>query len=182
MGAAPKPEGEAARLSALRSYDILDTLPEVEFDDIVQLASDICGVPIALVSLVDGERQWFKAKTGLAAQETHRDLAFCAHAILDPNKMLIVEDATKDERFAANPLVTGAPDIRFYAGQPLLTPDGDALGTLCVIDTEPRKLDANQIAALETLSSHVVLLLEKRKAEAELLLERERLKLSLIHI
>ena len=178
MGAAPKPEGEAARLSALRSYNILDTIPEVEFDSIVQLASSICKVPIALVSLVDEERQWFKARTGLQAEETHRDLAFCAHAVLDPTETLIVEDATKDERFSDNPLVTSEPDIRFYAGQPLIAPSGEALGTLCAIDTKPRKLNADQISALKTLSLHVVHLLEKKKAEAELLLERERLKLA----
>lgn len=178
MGAAPIPEGEATRLSALNSYNILDTLPEAEFDEIVKLASSICDVPIALISLVDGERQWFKARIGLDAPETHRNLAFCAHAILDPNETLIVEDATKEDRFSNNPLVTGETDIRFYAGQPLLTPEGEALGTLCVFDTNPRSLAPEQLAALQTLSRHVVHLLKKRKVEAELRLERERLKLA----
>ena len=178
MPAASPPRNEIERLKALRSYNILDTLPETEFDNIVKLASSICNTPIALVSLVDENRQWFKAKTGLEANETHRDLAFCAHAILNPNEPLIVEDATQDKRFSDNDLVTGQPEIRFYAGYPLNSPSGHSLGTLCAIDTQPRKISEEQKNTLKTLASHVVHLLELKKSRDDLLLERERLSLA----
>ena len=127
------PNNEQARLDALREYGILDTPPEQAYDDIAYLASLIADTPIAVVSLVDDDRQWFKAKVGIEASQTSRDIAFCSHAILEPGQLFIVPDATEDERFATNPLVTTDPKIRFYAGAPLVAPGGEALGALCVI-------------------------------------------------
>ncbi len=180
MISAPLPPDEERRLAALQRYSILDTLPEPAYDDIVQIAAQICATPIALVSLVDAGRQWFKARFGLDATQTPRDVAFCAHAILDRG-LFIVPDAHADERFADNPLVTGAPDVRFYAGTPLVSPDGFALGTLCVIDREARGLSESQRLALEALGRQVVCHLEARlqfrQREAlvqELLESRER--------
>jgi len=156
-------DGESFRLGALRELGVMDSLPEQVFDDIVRLASLICGTPISFVSLVDGERQWFKARVGLAALETPRDLAFCAHAIVSPDPVFVVPDATQDPRFAGNPLVTGDPHIRFYAGVPIVMPGGQALGTVCVIDTVPRTLDALQLQALQALSRQTTALLELRQ-------------------
>ncbi len=164
---APLPENEAARLESLHRYAILDTLPEQEFDDLSRLAALICGTPIALVSLVDENRQWFKAKVGIEESETPRDIAFCAHAIHMSNVM-VVPDALADERFRSNPLVTGNPNVRFYAGAPLLTPEGYALGTLCVVDRVPRELSADQLEALKALSRLVVNELELRRSVADL--------------
>mgnify|MGYP000128392160 CR=1 FL=1 len=160
---APLPTDEAERIKALQEFQVLDSMPEQAFDDIVFLASHICQTPIALVSLVDTDRQWFKARVGLGAPQTSRDLAFCAHAILEPDRVLQVQDATKDERFNTNPLVTGAPDIRFYAGTPLVTPDGRAIGTLCAIDRKPRELTCEQLRALRALSREVMVQLELRR-------------------
>lgn len=165
---APLPKNEALRISTLHRYDILDTLAEQAYDDIVLLASHICETPIALISLVDSDRQWFKARLGIEATETPRDLSFCAHAILHPEQPLIVPDALEDSRFSDNLLVTEAPNIRFYAGAPLLSPTGEALGSVCVIDRKPRELNERQIRALQALSRQVTALLEMRRLVADL--------------
>ena len=157
---------KTAGLAALQSYDVLDTLPEKDFNDIVRLAAHICGAPIALISLVDEDRQWFKAKVGLEAEQTSRAASFCAHAI-NRQGILTVPDAAQDDRFADNPLVTGSPHIRFYAGAPLLTPDGHALGTLCVIDHHARELTCEQQDALAVLSRHVMAQLELRRRTSD---------------
>ena len=159
---APLPDNEAQRLEALYGYKILDTTSEQAFDNITRLAAQICGTPISLVSLVEAERQWFKSKVGLEATDTSRDISFCAHAILQPD-ILIVSDTLADKRFATNPLVTSAPQIRFYAGVPLLSSEGYALGTLCVIDYVPRKLSQEQVEGLRVLSRQVSAQLELRR-------------------
>ena len=135
-----RPTDEALRLQTLRQYDSLDTLPERALDDLTALAAHVCEAPIALITLVDEQRQWFKSKIGLSACETPRNISFCGHAILQP-EVFVVPDAAKDERFADNPMVTGEPGIRFYGAMPLMTPEGHAIGTLCVIDSVPRQLN-----------------------------------------
>ena len=170
----PFPTDEAGRLAVLRRYAVLDTMPEQALDDLAELASYICEVPIALISLVDEERQWFKARVGLELPETPREFSFCEHALWQ-TELLIVPDATLDARFASNPLVTGEPGIRFYAGAPLVTPEGAVLGTLCVIDRVTRTLTPNQQKSLTMLARQVVARLELRlqtleSAESERLL------------
>jgi PAS domain S-box-containing protein len=163
---APIPENELARLEALQRYAILDTFPEQEFDDLSRLAAMICGTPIALVSLVDADRQWFKAKVGIDDSETPRDIAFCGHAILQRDVM-VVPDTLADERFRANPLVTDRPKVRFYAGAPLITQEGHALGTLCVLDHVPRDLTPDQKQALKALGRLVVAQIELRRSVSD---------------
>jgi two-component sensor histidine kinase len=157
---------EQQRLEALRRYGILDTPAEPEFDEVTRTIAQICNTPTALVSLIDDQRQWFKSRHGFDLQQTERRHAFCDHAIKS-NELFEVPDATKDPRFANNPLVTGGPNIRFYAGAPLVTPDGHALGTLCVTDTRPRQLDGPQRSCLQALSKQVMAQLELRRALAE---------------
>lgn len=166
MQIAPLPPDETARLCALQCYAILDTAPEATFDKLTRLAAQLCGTPIALVSLIDAHRQWFKSKVGIEVTETPRDVAFCAHAILQP-EMLIVPDTLTDARFARNPLVTADPGIRFYAGTPLMTAAGQALGTLCVIDRTPRTLTPQQMEILQVLGQQVVTQLELRRSLME---------------
>ena len=175
MTAAPLPEREAQRLRALREFEILDTLPEQAYDDITRIASQICDTPVALVSLVDEERQWFKSRRGIEVTETARDVAFCAHAILEPDRLLVVEDALRDPRFTNSPLVAGEDGVRFYAGAPLVTGDGHALGTLCVIDRQPRALTDSQLDSLQALSRQIVAQLELRRAVKTLERSRDEL-------
>jgi PAS domain S-box-containing protein len=164
---APLPPDEAQRLETLRDYHILDTPPEEAFDDIVRLAAYWNGTTIATISLVDSQRVWFKARIGLEATEASRDLAFCSHAILCPGQPLVIPDATQDPRFADNPLVTGAPRIRFYTGVPLVTSEGYALGALCLMDSKPRNLQGEQLEMLCALARQVTRLLELHRLVAE---------------
>ncbi|HVG31369.1 MAG TPA: ATP-binding protein [Pyrinomonadaceae bacterium] len=172
----PVPADEAARLDALRRCEVLDTAPEAAFDDIARLAAHICATPFALVSLVDENRQWFKARVGIDVSQTPRDESFCAHAILEHPSVFVVPDALADKRFARNPLVLGGPGIRFYAGVPLVTSGGHALGTLCVIDTVPRTLDAEQEKALTVLAHHAASQLELRLKSRSLVEANESLR------
>lgn len=162
MISAPLPANEVERLRMLRLYRVLDTSSERAFDQLTKLASSLCEVPISLISLIDEQRQWFKSRVGVTATETSRDIAFCAHAILQDDAF-VVEDATQDNRFADNPMVTGQPNIRFYAGAPLVVASGTALGTLCVIDRTPRKMSASQLEALSVLRDAIVTQLELRR-------------------
>ncbi|MHB0962520.1 MAG: GAF domain-containing protein [Gemmatimonadaceae bacterium] len=164
----PLPPNEAARLEALRRYDILDSAPETAFDDLASLASFVTGSPIAMFTLVDAERQWFKSRVGLADQETERDVAFCGYTILQ-DEVLVVPDATKDARFADNRLVINEPGIRFYAGAPVRSREGLNIGSVCVIDRQPRRaLLDHQRLALEAISRQASALLELRHTAAEL--------------
>lgn len=173
----PLMPNEAQRLNALNSYHVLDTAKEKDFDDLTTLASVICQTPIALVSLVDKERQWFKSHKGLPVAETPKEFSFCAHAIASPEPIMIIDDATKDPRFDNNPLVTGDPHIVFYAGVPLINKEGFELGSLCVIDTETRQLSAAQIAALKIVAGQVMEKLELRRKVDELEEAEQRFRL-----
>ena len=165
---APLPADEAARLAVLHSFAVLDTPREARFDELARLAAEATGMPLAFVSLVDEQRQWFKAAHGADLESTPREVAFCAHALLKPDELLVVDDATADPRFRDNPFVTGAPGLRAYAGAPLVGSDGQPLGTLCVLDVRPRRLGDQQLAALEILSRQVVAQLERTRAERRL--------------
>lgn len=162
------PENEIERLEVLKQYEILDTFSEREYDDITFLASQICGTPISLISLLDEKRQWFKSHHGIEASETSKEIAFCAHAINEPNDIMIVADSRMDHRFHDNPLVTSNPHVVFYAGVPLVTPNGFPLGTLCVIDNEPRNLTDLQIEMLKILARQLMSLMELRISLIEL--------------
>lgn len=181
MKIASKPANERERLNALNEYHILDTPAERDFDEIAKLASIICETSISTVTLIDEARQWFKAKVGMDTPETSRDIAFCSH-VINQDSVMIVPDASKDDRFHDNPLVTGNPDIRFYAGMPLVTPDGYNIGTLCVIDTKPKNLLPHQLFALQVLSKQVIKQMELRKKifELERLNDTHRKLLSVI--
>jgi GAF domain-containing protein len=171
MGTPMMSTNDAARVDALQKYAILDSEPEQAFDDLTLLASYVCKTPIALISLVDEDRQWFKAKVGISATETSRDIAFCSTAI-QQTEVFVVPDTLQDERFRTNPLVVSEPNIRFYAGAPLINEDGYALGTLCVIDRQPRALVADQETALKALSRLVLMQMDFRR---NLLLLKEAL-------
>jgi GAF domain-containing protein len=165
MPAADLPPDEEARLEALRDLELLDTEPEAEFDELVRRAAEATGAPIAVITLVDEARQWFKARVNLELESTDRDLSFCAHAILAPDDITVVPDTRKDERFADNLLVTEDPTIRFYAGAPIFTPDGQPVGTLCVIDAVPRGLSDEQAQALRDLAAEVSQQIERRRLQ-----------------
>ena len=173
------PANEQERLQALYEFDILDTLPEKDFDYLTTIASQICDTPISLITLIDSSRQWFKSAHGLGIKETNRQFSFCAHAINTPHKIMVVPDARFDERFADNPFVTDDPRVVFYAGVPLIADRGYALGTLCIIDSKPRTLDDKQYEALRALSNQVVKLLELRKRNKELSEVKEALERSM---
>jgi len=163
------PVNEAERLSELKEYSLLDTLPEEDYEIITRLASQICDTPIALITLLDKDRQWFKSSQGLGeVTETPRDYSFCAHAINNPQEIMVVPDSRKDDRFFDNPFVTNPPSVIFYAGVPLVTSNGNALGTLCVIDHEPKVLTNEQLTALKALSNSVIRFFELRRSKLEL--------------
>lgn len=159
---------EDARIKALESYSILDSLPEADYDNLTMIASQICGTPIAFIGFIDKDRQWFKSTMGLNMSELSRDYSFCAHAINDPNTVLVINDARNDVRFYDNPAVTGQPNVIFYAGVPLLNEDGIPLGTICVMDTKPKMLTASQIQSLKALSEQTMKLLELRSNKLQL--------------
>ena len=161
---------ERQRQRDLDTYRIVDSLPEAAYDDIVRIAARVCDAPVATMSLIDRDRQWFKSRIGIESMETARDVAFCDHAVREPQLLLEVPDATRDPRFRDNPDVTGGLGIRFYAGMPLVTPNGTAVGTVCVIDRRPRELDAGQREALAALARITMNLLESRRQ----LLDAER--------
>ncbi len=174
-------QNEKQRLKVLWQYDLLDSVPEEVFDDLTELAARICEAPVAMITLVDEKRQWFKSKVGVTINETSRDISFCSRAI-EQSELFIVPDAAADARFAQNPLVTSDPKIRFYAGAPLISPDGYALGTLCVIDKVPRELRPEQKQALRVLARHVMTQLELRRHAGALTRankERDRIKTDL---
>jgi diguanylate cyclase (GGDEF)-like protein len=164
MPIAALPARETERLAALHSYEVLDTACEAAFDNIAHLAAELTDCPISLVSLIDADRQWFKARVGLETKETPREHAFCAHAILNPGKLMVVPDSLQDPRFVDNPLVEAGPKIRFYAGMPLVNPEGAVLGTLCIIDRKPRQITEAERITLGRLAHAVTTTLELRRA------------------
>jgi signal transduction histidine kinase len=176
MKTAPKPVNEIERLAALLEYNLLDTMSEADYDDITNIAAEICNMPTSLISIIDKERQWFKSKVGMEPQETSRDVAFCAHAILNPEEMLIVKDPANDDRFHDNPLVTGAPHIGFYAGVPLVNNRGNALGTLCVMDNKPNDLTEEQKQTLKALARQIVTYFEMRKLNRQLTIQKTEME------
>jgi GAF domain-containing protein len=163
---------ESQRLTTLKSYGLLDTAPEYDLDQVVWLAAHLADCPMATISLVDEKRQWFKARLGLAEQETPREVAFCAHA-LEGEQQLIVKNALRDKRFARNPLVLGAPYIRFYLGTPLVSPRGDIIGTLCVMDTRPRRPEQDLCHGLQVLARQVMQLFELRRLSRQMAVSRQ---------
>ncbi|RZL65003.1 MAG: GAF domain-containing protein [Variovorax sp.] len=163
---ARQPATEADRLAELKRLAILDSSEEQAFDDITRMAASLCGTPIALITLLDDKRQWFKSRVGLQATETPREVSFCTHAIQTPDVPFVVRDALEDPRFVANPLVTGDPNIRFYAGAPLVTRSGNALGTICVIDRTPRDVTPEQLEQLQFMAQQVIALLESREVQS----------------
>ncbi len=158
---------ELNRLDSLQKYNILDSLTEEEYDDITFLAAHICNTPVSLISFVDKERQWFKSNYGVDAKETEKEHSFCLHALQKPDELMVVNDSREDDRFKNNPLVTGYPNVIFYAGFPLVNRDGYGLGSVCVIDNKPRELSAEQLKALKILSRQVMRMLEERRDTVE---------------
>lgn len=176
MKLAPIPENEKERLAALYEYSLLDTLPESDYDNITRIASEICQVPISLITLLDHDRQFFKSRVGLHAPQTPRDVSFCGHAIMTPNEIFIVRDSSKDERFHDNPLFTGDPHVGFYAGVPLVNENGFPFGTLCVIDNKPNDLTQEQKETLQALAKQTVTQFELRKLNLKLQKQRAELQ------
>ena len=164
MIAPATPHNEKERLESLNSYEILDSLDEKEYDHLTQIASQICDSPIALISLIDTDRQWFKSKVGIGVSETPRSISFCAHAIQNPNEVMVIKDSREDERFHDNPMVSEPANVIFYAGAPLNSPEGFALGTLCVVDHKPKELTIKQLKSLRALAAQIVSLFELRKS------------------
>jgi len=176
MISAEIPHNEAERIAALQQYNILDSLPEDEYDAITKIASAICNTPISLISLVDKDRQWFKSHFGTNSTETPREVAFCAHGILNPKEMFIVPDSRIDNRFYDNPLATGTAPVVFYAGVPLVSPQGQAVGMLCVVDEKPHEITDSQKETLKALATQVISLFELRKANQDLKVLQEKLE------
>lgn len=164
---APHVSQETQRQHALDRYHVVDSLPATVYDDLVNVAAALCGTPIAVVSLIDRDRQWFKARVGLDGHETTRDTAVCDHAIRQPDELLEIQDLSEDERFNGFPIVTGEVKARFYAGMPLVTGQGEALGTVCVVDTQPRRLNSQQKASLRSLARVTMALLDAHRAQHE---------------
>ena len=164
----PIPDNEMQRLEALRSYEILDTPPELDFDALTRVAAHSFGAPVALVAMMDTDRLWFKSRLGLEIPQLDRDIAFCAHAIMSPHEPLVVEDLRQDERFAGNPLVVNAPHLGFYAGAPIVDASGHALGTMAIVDVQPRVFSSSQRATLQDMATLVMMALEGRRRALQL--------------